>query len=254
MKKLLVCLASSLLFSCDSATSYSEESLSFSEQISGSISSESLSSSSESLLSSKEELSSSSETLYSSFCDPTRNCPPVIRYEDGYMADERDGNIYRTVTFPDLKQIWMAENLNYATDSSSTGLSSDEFCSLNNDSSCTFPGRIYTLTDTTELCPRSWHVPSWTEWKRLLSYAFQDHNPLAKELENPYTPYNDFIFGLPCEEESIFYNLCFWSALDNDTTLYAVEVCFFTSATSTTTKEKKERHRIRCVQNYSEEK
>jgi uncharacterized protein (TIGR02145 family) len=97
----------------------------------------------------------------------------------GTVTDPRDGKVYRTDTIG--KQVWMAENLDYAVDSS--------WCPANSPDSCATYGRLYAWTGAaalrptfadslsspigaakplTGICPAGWHLPSQTEWSTLL--------------------------------------------------------------------------------------
>jgi uncharacterized protein (TIGR02145 family) len=74
----------------------------------------------------------------------------------GSLVDSRDRKTYATVRIG--TQTWMAENLDYETDSSS----------------CLFPlcdkieGRRYVWRAALQACPPGWHLPSDEEWTLLL--------------------------------------------------------------------------------------
>lgn len=94
---------------------------------------------------------------------------------DSTFTDTRDERIYRKTSIG--SQIWMAENLNFETETSK--------CYNNQQSNCETYGRLYTQSDalnnqsTTDavpsgrqgICPGGWHLPSRAEWDSLASFV-----------------------------------------------------------------------------------
>lgn len=103
----------------------------------------------------------------------------------GTMTDQ-DGNTYKTIKIG--TQTWMAENLRSTTYRNGDpipevtdifewgNLSTGAYCNYNNtrnnDTIATF-GRLYhwfTLSDSRNIAPAGWHVPTDAEWTTLITY------------------------------------------------------------------------------------
>ena len=99
-----------------------------------------------------------------------------VSIKKGTFIDERDGQEYKYVTLG--KQTWMAENLNYETESGS-------WCVGQGENGCKKYGRAYTWEALLDMpnshcdpdvkcefpfqgvCPVGWHVPTSDEWDTL---------------------------------------------------------------------------------------
>jgi len=125
--------------------------------------------------------SSSCSTDYTITITPRSSSSLAINH-DGYKGtvnDTRNGISYKTVGIG--SQIWMAENLNFKTDSS--------WCYDNLQEKCEKYGRLYKWTDVVKLppsyidsiidiegifqgiCPTGWHIPSSSEFKAMVDYV-----------------------------------------------------------------------------------
>ena len=111
---------------------------------------------------------------------------PDIDY--GFLTDERDGKVYRTVKIGE--QTWMAENLNYADSVKTPSLKRRNFCFNDEPKNCDVGGRFYTWAAATDsvntgcgmysgcdaglwimqgICPDGWHLPNLYEWEDLFT-------------------------------------------------------------------------------------
>lgn len=120
--------------------------------------------------------------LTSSFSrnDVTNNAPTSAT---GTVTD-KDGNVYKTVTIG--TQVWMVENLkttkyrngdaipNVIDTTQWFKLKTGAYCNYNNDTkNSTTYGRLYNwyaVTDSRNIAPAGWHVPTKAEWTTLATF------------------------------------------------------------------------------------
>ncbi len=99
-----------------------------------------------------------------------------------------DGNVYQTVKIGD--QLWIAENLkvihynngnaipNVTENSTWPGLTTGAYCNYDNDTTnVSTYGRLYNwhaVSDSRNIAPTGWHVPTDAEWQTLVDYLGGD--------------------------------------------------------------------------------
>ncbi|MCX6230291.1 MAG: fibrobacter succinogenes major paralogous domain-containing protein [Bacteroidetes bacterium] len=99
-----------------------------------------------------------------------------------------DGNIYKTIRIG--SQIWMAENLkvtryrngdlipNITDYNQWIYFNSAAYCNYNNDTNnAKIYGHLYNfyvVSDSRNICPPGWHIPSYAEWETLTNYLGGD--------------------------------------------------------------------------------
>ncbi len=96
--------------------------------------------------------------------------------QSGKFVDFRDGQTYESVTIGN--QTWMAENLNYGTQTGSDCYNNSEnFCDTYGklyDWNTTLAGQSPSATNPSNvqgICPEDWHLPSTSEWQQLVDYV-----------------------------------------------------------------------------------
>lgn len=153
MKKFLYMFALAfLLAACDDDDSFvSPNSDSPEEQSSSGKSTDGKSSGGKSSSEKSTASSSSSRSSSNRYAEDCKGQPDYV------LCDARDGQLYRTFEY--ASQVWMAENLNYATEGSR--------CYDNQDSNCVKYGRLYPWEDVKDACPEGWHLPSTKEFNVL---------------------------------------------------------------------------------------
>lgn len=127
--------------------------------------------------------------VYKEFAEPCE-MDTLDACEYGTFEDNRDGQVYKTVTVG--SQTWFAENLNYGAENS--------YCYEADAENCTKYGRLYTWAVAMDsagefgsngkgcgygkfcaptypvkgVCPDGWHLPSYGEWRSLFVAVDRD--------------------------------------------------------------------------------
>lgn len=86
--------------------------------------------------------------------------------EKGYIIDERDNKTYIIGKIGD--DIWMLENLNYASTNSK--------CYKDNFKYCKKFGRLYNYNDAKKSCPNGWKLADKEHWDSLEKIVYKEYN------------------------------------------------------------------------------
>jgi uncharacterized protein (TIGR02145 family) len=188
-----------------------------------------------------------------------------------------DGNIYETVKIG--SQVWMVENLKVThyrngdaipkvVDPSWTSLTTGAYCEYNNDvNNVATYGRMYNwyaASDSRNIAPPGWHVPSDAEWQTLIDYLGGDATAGGKIKEMGLTHWNSPNDGatnesgftaLPSGYRSNFYyelgyDAYFWSSTEFDIgAAWFRTLIYSNSAVGRYSSDERYGFSIRCVKN-----
>jgi uncharacterized protein (TIGR02145 family) len=184
--------------------------------------------------------------IFSNGCKKNNDSNNPIIPSTGSTVTDIDGNIYHTITIG--TQTWTVENLrttkfrnshpitNISDSLQWTGLTTPGYCDYNNDvAMAAIYGHLYNwscVTDTNNLAPAGWHIPTDAEWTILTTYLGTGAGGKLKATGTTYwnipnagaTNETGFT-GLPGGDRSntgLFHYLgtygCFWCATESTAT------------------------------------
>ena len=148
---------------------------------------------------------------------------------ENFFIDARDKQIYRFVTIGD--QTWMAENLNYETDSSHCYRDSAKYCAKYGryytwadamDSAAVFSedakgcgyGKTCTVkTPARGICPEGWHIPTYDEWYVL--FVTTGRSPYALQAKG-FEEWPDATDAYGFSVIPVYSEQFFWMAAESD--------------------------------------
>ena len=110
-------------------------------------------------------------------------CPSYDASEQ--FCDFRDGRVYRYVTIG--TQTWMAENLNFVTDSS--------LCYDNDPANCETYGRLYGLKEKENFCPWGWRLPTAEDFDLFFETVGNSNTAAPKLKDSSWGGTDDFGFA-----------------------------------------------------------
>jgi len=168
------------------------------------------------------------------------------------ITDPRDSKTYKTVVIG--TQTWMAENLNFVTDTGS-------WCYNNKKNNADRYGRLYNWQTALIVCPEGWHLPSDAEWNALTNFIGTDPGKKLKAKtgwESKGHGTDDFGFmAMPAGSmgnNEVFSNLGFfanwWTATENlPFNAWGRNLCTYDSRITRYAHYKSDAFSVRCVKN-----
>ena len=203
------------------------------------------------ILSSDSKSSSSNEIATNSSSSRNDNSGSEYDATANTLKDLRDGKVYKTVKIGD--QVWMAENLNFETDSS--------FCYRDSAYFCAMHGRLYRWAAAVDACPSGWHLPSKAEFESLIATVGED-STAGKVLKSASgwssggNGSDDFGFAaLPAGDRGhdggysgAYFLAFFWSSTEiNDNNVFNMYLTFDGDSVHQSVDIKDMGHSVRCV-------
>ena len=223
-------------------------------------------------------------------CTASTSDSSVYDADKNTLTDLRDGQTYKTITIApegtDYSEVWMAENLNFETDSSWCGGGSGT-----TEGDCSVYGRLYKWAaavgrtedecghgntcglgsgDIRGVCPKGWHLPSYDEWEALIVAVdgsiteWTSSNTAGSKLKSAtgWTAYsgitNEDAFGflaLPAgyrDVNGVYYNegygAYFWSSTEYNSNLaYGMYLYYYYDYANLNDHTKSLGYSVRCL-------
>ena len=202
-------------------------------------------------------------------CGTNRNNSSSIEVINnvGDIIKDIDGNVYHTIKIG--SQVWMVENLNTTkyrngdpipniVDNNEWGiLKTGAYCDINNDSNNSNEGRLYnfqSITDSRNIAPEGWHVPTISEWEILINfigggeygYKLSDNSIGFSPIPTSYRRYNGF-------SNYEFQSANWWTSTEEDSNPWCIQLILgnapFGNGTikSTNNVSKNNGYSVRCI-------
>jgi len=181
------------------------------------------------------------------------NAQQATKVSHTTFTDPRDNKTYKIVVIG--TQTWMAENLNFKTDTGS-------WCYNNDTSHCNTYGRLYNWATAQTICPSGWHLPADEEWTVLTEFIGTDAGKKIKTQsgwENKGNGTDNLGFAaIPggCFDSSnnftnLGYYAYWWSSTEKmPFNAWSRNQCTFENRVGRYVSYKKSGFSVRCLKNY----